>query len=441
MRLSALILLLGVLGATAAVAQTVDYLELGESQDRTDGVPDAAFFSVVLEGSGIFNAALATPGGLPVPLFATSSGVFETLIPFETAADRQSRFPSGNYELFVNGGSVGSVSFNPTVPNGFAPIHSPSDGATGVALDPTFSFSNECTNCITTSSGLSGPADLELGVFTEFTGAIDEVAFVDPTSTSFRFGIPLVAAELHGFYTAAFANDIDFSPGFEYEQYSEEVNFIEFVPGIGGVLSGICGDLDFNFILSTEDANRFRNALADPVGSGLSAAEQARCGVIGGPAPCDIRQVAVMLRTLNDESSLPGIAAVCADAPPSSLGVYTGSVTETRFGCLDPDNDETIMAPIAIAITSQDAYGSFEGSSTASLEGFTDVTLLSGFVASDGSIQAGGIAEIAFQGSFLSKSVSGLTGSLVGNTLSLEGDGFDVLGDICSFITDVAATR
>ena len=176
MRFLSSILALGLAMPGLTGAQDVDYLEIGESLSRTDGAADGAFFSVVLEGSGIFSAGMVTPGGLSVPLFERFPGVFETQVPFETPADRVSKFPNGSYEFFLNGVSAGTVPFAPTVPNGFASVVSPVHRATGVALNPTFEFSNGCTNCTTIDSGASVPAALELGVFTVLTGATDGAA-------------------------------------------------------------------------------------------------------------------------------------------------------------------------------------------------------------------------------------------------------------------------
>jgi hypothetical protein len=346
------------------IGQTVLFLGLGESVEREDGSFDGAYFSAYLEGTGFGTAALLTPDLLIVPLFFIEPGVFETEIEFTSVANRQQLFPPGTYQLLLDGVSGGAVTFGPVVPNGFAPITFPSNGQVGVPLDPVFTFANGCTNCFTSLEGSTAPSELELGLYT-WSASVDAFASIPANSTSHNFGVTLVPAEDHFFEIAVFSASLDESGPFDFGQFSEEINYVWFIPGVTGVASGICGDLDGNYVLSPEDVLRYRTALADPSGAGLTPSEQARCAVIGPPV-CDIRQVVVMRRVLEDKGLLPDIEEICDDAPPSLIGTYSGSETADVVGCQDADDNGIFALTTTLTVSDQDDYGQFEGTGTAS---------------------------------------------------------------------------
>jgi peptidyl-prolyl cis-trans isomerase A (cyclophilin A) len=60
----------------------------------------------------------------------------------------------------------------------------------------------------------------------------------------------------------------------------------------------LCGDLNADSHVSSLDAARIRSALANPTGSALSAAEAARCSVIGTATDCNVLDSTVIRRRL-----------------------------------------------------------------------------------------------------------------------------------------------
>lgn len=422
------------------IGQTVFFLGLGESVYREDGSFDGAYFSAFLEGTGFGSAALLTPDLLIVPLFSFETGVFETEIEFTSVANRQQLFPPGTYQLLLDGVFGSAVTFSPVVPNGFASITFPSNGQVGVPLDPIFTFANGCTNCFTSFPGSTGPSELELGLYTLESASVDEFASISASSTSHNFGVTLAPAEDHLFEIAVFNASLDDSGPFDFGQFSEEVNSVWFIPGVTGVASGICGDLDGNYVLSSEDVLRYRTALADPSGAGLTPSEQARCAVIGPPA-CDIRQVVVMRRVLHDKGLLPDIEEICDDAPPSLIGTYSGSETADVVGCQDTDDNGTFMLATTLTVSAQDDYGQFEGTGTASVGSFSENTFYRGLVWSDGSVFGEFRSESTFGGAFDSHSAGIFSGFLAGGTLSMETFSDVVIGDTCNAFRSVTLAR
>jgi hypothetical protein len=75
---------------------------------------------------------------------------------------------------------------------------------------------------------------------------------------------------------------------------------------------GLCGDLDQNLIQDGADLLALRMALANPSDDALSPESAQRCNVIAPIRPCDIVDVAVMSRALNEPSLPPFIADACA---------------------------------------------------------------------------------------------------------------------------------
>ena len=95
---------------------------------------------------------------------------------------------------------------------------------------------------------------------------------------------------------------------FEWNDFQTDSNS----DGIGDVCQ--CGDVTGDGFVDALDVTAVRSALADPLGASLSPSGDSRCVVSGEGSPCDLVQVAVLLRHL--EAKPPGIEQVCAPALP-----------------------------------------------------------------------------------------------------------------------------
>jgi hypothetical protein len=95
-------------------------------------------------------------------------------------------------------------------------------------------------------------------------------------------------------------------PSWGQANAGEVVNWIEH-PHLG-----LCGALDQDEDQDLDDLLALRMALADPIGAALSPEGAQRCNVIAPIRPCDIVDVAVMSRALNEPSLPPFIADTCA---------------------------------------------------------------------------------------------------------------------------------
>ncbi len=84
--------------------------------------------------------------------------------------------------------------------------------------------------------------------------------------------------------------------------------------GIGDACQ--CGDVDDDGDVDFDDVDTYRDSLADPTGLALSPAGTAKCSVIDSPGPCEILDVTVIERALDDPPLEPGIAQVCTAATP-----------------------------------------------------------------------------------------------------------------------------
>ncbi|MCP4002850.1 MAG: LamG domain-containing protein [bacterium] len=88
--------------------------------------------------------------------------------------------------------------------------------------------------------------------------------------------------------------------------------------GIGDACQ--CGDLTDEGIVATTDVASLRAHLADPVGTPLSPAAEEKCSVIAQASPCNILDVAVLIRALL--GSGPPLAPVCSAATYTSLAAH-----------------------------------------------------------------------------------------------------------------------
>jgi PKD repeat protein len=82
--------------------------------------------------------------------------------------------------------------------------------------------------------------------------------------------------------------------------------------GIGDACQ--CGDLDVDGDADASDAERLRQALADPFGAELSPPAHARCSVVGDPDSCDVLDVVVLARA--NAGLEPPLAQSCIAAQP-----------------------------------------------------------------------------------------------------------------------------
>lgn len=89
------------------------------------------------------------------------------------------------------------------------------------------------------------------------------------------------------------------------------------IPGSGTAclrpLPALCGDVDVDLSLAAGDVHLYRRHLADPAGAPWPPQAVARCSVIGGPADCDLADVAVLRRHLAGLPPAP--RPVCSAAP------------------------------------------------------------------------------------------------------------------------------
>ena len=130
----------------------------------------------------------------------------------------------------------------------------------------------------------------------------------------------------------------------------------------------------------------------------------------------------------------------------SVVGTYTGSGSITQSGCQDPNWNGT-FSPIDFSITIGPQTGSsFTGSgvATALISGYNireDVTITSGTVTPTGTLSGSYNFTFYVNGAFDSSGTGTFTGSLVGNTLSINTQWQDTVGDTCTGTESFTATR
>lgn len=147
---------------------------------------------------------------------------------------------------------------------------------------------------------------------------------------------------------------------------------------------------------------------------------------------------------------LVGLGLPFADAHsqtvPNVVGTYTGSGSITQTGCQDPSWNGT-FSPINFSITLGPQNGSsFTGSgvATALISGYNireDVTITSGTVTPAGALSGSYNFTFYVNGSFDSSGTGTFTGSLVGNTISLNTQWQDTVGDTCAGAESFTVTR
>ena len=116
------------------------------------------------------------------------------------------------------------------------------------------------------------------------------------------------------------------------ENLSSDFSVIK-LGALGGCDFPICGDVDRSGVIDPNDVTAYRFFLADPNGSPLSESGQERCTVIGEARPCDVRDLPVLRRTLENPLLLPGIAPMCEAV--LSLGAVCPDESPPQAECSD----------------------------------------------------------------------------------------------------------
>lgn len=435
---------LGAVPATQSLAQALDLLQMEELERRETGAIQEYSFRVEASGSGVFGVSLLNPQGLIVPVLETQLGVFESEISFDSFANRQAAFPNGSYQIFVNGAAAGSVDFDPVEADGFAAIQFPDKDETGLDADPTFEFSNGCSNCQVTNHGVAIPGSLELDLVSEF-GSTELAARLASQTTSHSFGILLPEGEPHTLSVGVWNLDLKASSlGHDFIQISGRDNRVTFVPVVTGRFPGFCGDLDLDRTVSLDDAARYREALAHPVAAPLNVQELGRCRVYApaGAELCDVVQVAALLRGVADLGLAPGIQGVCDDAPPDALGSYSGIENLTVFSCGDAARNGAFNVTWTLNVFGQEPDGAYVGVGAAAVGGAIRTTQFEFTLAPDGTLERGSYRFDDKAGPTLEAHGNGsLSGALVGDTLNLVASGLDQVGDGCVYNSNGSFTR
>jgi hypothetical protein len=118
---------------------------------------------------------------------------------------------------------------------------------------------------------------------------------------------------------------------------------------------------------------------------------------------------------------------------PDVRGVYRGTSTQTNSGCLDPANNGTSTDSNATVNISSQSGANFSGTAQGAAGNTVNIT---GQVTTDGgssgtvTFASGGLA---FQGTF--------TGTLTGNTLTVNSSGQFTAGEMCVFQLQFTGTR
>ncbi len=150
----------------------------------------------MVHGDDITSVTLTTPGGTVIDLVeSTGSWVLDEDVRYTTLAALRVDFPIGDYTFSFNGGddfvTVNSNPVAPTPEDGFVNVTYPSDGATNVPLNPTFTWD------LYTGSG----NNLYMDVGDEADTLFIQAATNDPTQISWTPGT-LVPGHLHSFEIA-----------------------------------------------------------------------------------------------------------------------------------------------------------------------------------------------------------------------------------------------
>lgn len=162
-------------------------IELAIFEEFVNGGSNGWFFDVFVMGADVLQGTITAPGGGPQDLLpAGPSAIALEVGPFGSLGELQAAFPpssSGGYTIALNGGvSTVALDFDPLVPDGFPLITSPAPGAV-VGPQPSFAFTNSCTNCteilaeLEDQLTLGGLVALEAAFGTPFPSTVDFADF------------------------------------------------------------------------------------------------------------------------------------------------------------------------------------------------------------------------------------------------------------------------
>jgi hypothetical protein len=181
------------------VAPLITQVAIVDSEARfsNGGTNPLRFFEFRISGNQLCEATIdGAPFSDPLELSPNASGTAlgRTVLEFV-----ENPFPSATYEFDINRGAVtGSLPFVAIDPDGAVEILSPAFGAT-VGGDPTFTLSNQCTNCdiqqleiiedvsvgtiatMLTGLPIDAPVEIELGAFSKGLAPLPESRYVFET--------------------------------------------------------------------------------------------------------------------------------------------------------------------------------------------------------------------------------------------------------------------
>ena len=232
----AVVATLAVFQPSAARSIDLSAVDIITIQQRVDGGSPEYFLEIEVGdndlqlSSGTVTAPITGEMIVLDPDPARGPGRLEAVVgPFASLATLRALYPLGTYSFSLQEGAVtGNLSYNLADPNGFVSIFFPLHLSTGVSSQPTFQFSNSCTNCQFLFFNVQTPS-------TSFES--DDVA---PTATMFTFPDPFE----NGVHTVDAVTDlgIETTPSFggdvfQYDAISSAQNQITFtVPEPGWAL-------------------------------------------------------------------------------------------------------------------------------------------------------------------------------------------------------------
>lgn len=138
--------------AQAGETVNVSRIIIDVIHQRTAGATNDFAFEVVVEGSGLTSGSVQTPAAPGFPsgeslLLVDDDGdlIFEAF-GFANLSALQQRFANGTYMVTVNGNTVALV-YNQAFPNGTITATLPANNAMIPNGQPTFTYTDTCTNC------------------------------------------------------------------------------------------------------------------------------------------------------------------------------------------------------------------------------------------------------------------------------------------------------
>jgi hypothetical protein len=218
---------LAVFQPSAARSIDLSAVDIITFEQRVDGGSPEYFLEIEVGdndlqlSSGTVTAPITGEMIVLEPDLAGGPGRLQAVVgPFASLAALRALYPLGAYSFLLQGGSVaGSLNYSPSDTNGFVSIFFPLHLSTGVSSQPTFQFSNSCTNCQLIFFNVQTPS-------TSF-----ESEDLAPTATMYTFPAPFE----DGVHTADAATGlaVETTPSFggdffQYDAISGTANQITF---------------------------------------------------------------------------------------------------------------------------------------------------------------------------------------------------------------------